>query len=119
MTGTFGRERAPDRACLKAPEWPAPDRALWQAAIETGDLLEPGGERQRYAAVSNLKVERGYGRWITYLATVGQLDGDEAPGDRITRERVVAYVKALEALGNGTQTVLARLQELYEAAIVM
>ncbi|MGC2413947.1 MAG: recombinase family protein [Stellaceae bacterium] len=119
MTGTFGRERAPERACLTASDWPARDRTLWQAAIETGDLLEPGGERQRYAAVSNRKVERGYGRWITYLASVGQLDGNETPGDRITRERVVAYVKALEKFGNGTQTILARLQELYEATLVM
>jgi len=35
------------------------------------------------------------------------------------RERVVSYVNALEALGNGTMTLLARLQELYEAALVM
>jgi integrase/recombinase XerD len=119
MTGTFGRDRAPERACLKACEWPGPDQALWQAALETGDLIDPGGERRRYAAISNRKVERGYGRWLTYLGTVGQLDRDAAPGGRITRERVVAYVQALETLGNGTQTILARLQELHEAALVM
>lgn len=119
MTGTFGRERAPERACLKASEWPAPDRTLWNAALQIGDLLEPGGMRSHYAAISNRKVERGYGRWLTYLASIAQLNPDQAPGNRITRERVAAYVGALEALGNGTQTILARLQELYEAARAM
>jgi integrase len=118
MTGTFGRERAPERACLKAAEWPACDRALWQAAVAPGDLLEPGGARQNYAAISNRKVEGGYGRWLTYLADVGGLE-DAAPGERIIRERVVGYVRSLEGLGNATQTILARLQELYEAALVM
>jgi integrase/recombinase XerD len=51
--------------------------------------------------------------------TTGQLHPDETPDDRITRDRVAAYVDALDALGNGTYTILARLQELYEAAIVM
>ena len=119
MTGTFGRERAPERACLKAAEWPPLDRALWQAAIEPGDLLEPGGARLRYAAISNRKVERGYGRWLTYLAEIGELDGEPAPGARVTRERAVRYVRALEGYGNSTRTILARLQELYEAALVM
>jgi integrase/recombinase XerD len=119
MTGTFGRERAPERACLRTCEWPARDRALWKAALQAGDVLEPGGVRNRYAAISNRKVERGYGRWLTYLVTTGQLHPDETPDDRITRDRVAAYVDALDALGNGTYTILARLQELYEAAIVM
>jgi integrase len=119
MTGPFGRERAPERACLREREWPAHDRALWKAALRAGDLLEPGGIRNRYAPISNRKVERGYGRWLTYLATTGQLHLDETPDDRITRDRVAAYVDALEALGNGTYTILARLQELYEAALVM
>ena len=47
MTGTFGRERAPERACLKAAEWPARDRLIWEEALRPGDPLEPGGERSR------------------------------------------------------------------------
>lgn len=119
MTGAFGRERAPERACLTAAEWPAADRQRWQEALRPGDILEAGGERRRYAAISNRKVERGYGRWLTYLRSVGELDESKPPTERITRERVARYVAALEALGNGTHTILARLQELYEAALVM
>ena len=69
------------------------------AALQTDDLLEPAGERQRYASISNRKVEHGYGRWLTHLVTVGQLDRDAAPADRIVRECVAAYVQALKTLG--------------------
>jgi integrase len=119
MSGAYGRKRAPERACLKAAEWPTPDRLLWEHALRQGDPLEPGGERCRYAAISNRKVERGYGRWLTFLSNINSLDPTETPAHRITRDRVIAYVNSLETIGNGTQTVLARLQELYEAALVM
>src|SRR5215471_10379402 len=105
MSGAFhGRSRSPERACLKRERWPEADRRLWEDALQPGDALEPGGTRSRYAAISNRKAERGYGRWLTWLATQGALDSAEAPADRITHERVAAYVKDLEHLGNGTQT---------------
>jgi integrase/recombinase XerD len=40
------------------------------------------------------------------------------PADRITKERVAAYVASLLSLGNSTATILARLQELGEVAKV-
>ena len=111
MTEAF-RGRSPERICLTRERWPDADRRLWEEALRPGDALEPGGARNRYAAISNRKVERGYGRWLTWLAGQGVTDSAEAPADRITRERVAAYVKGLEHLGNGTHTLLARLQEL-------
>jgi integrase/recombinase XerD len=118
MSGAF-HGRSPERACLKRESWPDADRRPWEEALQPGDALEPGGARSRYATISNRKVERGYGRWLTWLAGRGALEGADSPADRITRERVAAYLKDLERLGNGTQTLLARLQELYEAAGVM
>ena len=47
------------------------------------------------------------------------LSGVDTPGERITRERVIGYLQSLEGCGNATQTIMARLQELYEAALVM
>jgi len=43
----------------------------------------------------------------------------EGPAERITRDRVRAYVDSLIAIGNATQTILVRLQELGELAKVM
>jgi integrase len=47
------------------------------------------------------------------------LNADMGSADRITPASVAGYVEAMRGLGNGSQTILARLQELYEAALVM
>lgn len=119
MSAYYGRGRAPERACRRIEDWPPEDRRLWQAALQPGDLIEPGGERARYRPISNRKVEHGYGRWLTHLDTCGMLDAHPHPADRITPTLVSGYVEALRQLRNGSQTILARLQELYEAALVM
>ena len=117
--GPYGRGKAPERACLKLAAWPEPDQGIWRAACERADMLAlEVGARANHAAISNFKAEQGYGRWLTYLRFnhLGAL-GDP-PVDRITPEKVVAYIEALQALGNSTQTILSRLQELGEAAKV-
>jgi len=113
----YGRGRSPERACRKVLNWPDVDQRLWQAALIPGDLLEPGGGRARYRPISNRKVERGYGRWLTYLDRRHSLDGN--PAERITSTKVAEYIAELKVFGNGSHTILARLQELYEAACVM
>ena len=119
MSGFYSRGRAPERACRRIADWPSEDRRLWQAALQPGDLIDGGGERARYRPRSNRKVEHGYGRWLTYLDSSGMLDAGAHPADRITPATVARYVEAMQQLGNGSQTILARLQELYEAALVM
>jgi integrase len=64
-----------------------------------------------------LKTEHGYGRWLTFLDRQGKLDGE--PADRITPQNLAQYIKELQSLSNGSSTILARLQELYGAALVM
>ena len=110
--------RDPDRRCKKIEEWPAVDRDLWQAALLPGDLLEDGELRAAYAQVSNDKIVKGYGRWLTWLDRRELLDPDDHPARRITPARVRQYIADLEK-DNATQTLLARLQELREAAMVM
>jgi hypothetical protein len=56
---------------------------------------------------------------LTYLTLIAPKTLAEPPGERITPERVRAYVDSLIAIGNSTQTILARLQELGEVARVM
>jgi integrase/recombinase XerD len=118
--GPYGRGKAPERACVPPVRWPEPDKLLWQAACAPADLLdEDVGARSRHAAISNLKVERGYGRWLTYLSISAPECLADPPAARITPERVKAYVEHLRSLENGTATILARLQELDSAAKVM
>ena len=85
MTRTLHRD--PDRRCLPIAEWPAADRAGWQAALLPGDLLDEGGGRARYAAATNRRIEKGYGRWLAWLCRQGLLDDHTPPARRITPER--------------------------------
>jgi hypothetical protein len=56
-------------------------------------------------------MEKGYGRGLAWLDSRGLLDAQIAPGDRITPDRVRAYVDHLEA-ENASWTVIARIIEL-------
>lgn len=117
--GPYGRGKAPERACLKLAHWPDRDRSLWLDALAPSDPFEDeGGERQHYRVHSNRKVEKGYGRWLTFLKGQGLLDPSTHPAGRITRERVIAYVKEMDRIGNAPNTVLSRLQELSDMAKV-
>jgi integrase/recombinase XerD len=108
----------PDRRGMPVAEWPEPDRALWQAALIPGDLLDEGGVRARYAPATNYKLAKNYGRWLTWLSRQALLDDDTPPADRITPERVKTFVAEMAEL-NATGTILARLQALYEMAKVL
>lgn len=116
MTKILARDAT--RRCKKLAEWPDADRALWEASLEPGDIVDPGGARARFAHHSNRKLVAGYGRWLQGLDHVGQLDPGQHPGARITPERVTRYIGALSA-HNGTQTLISRLNELHDMALVM
>ena len=118
--GPYGRGKAPERACLPIDQWPEADRRLWLAACAAGDILdEEVGTRSAHARISNTKAAKGYGRWLTYLALLASEILTDPPADRITRERVRAYVDSLIEIGNSTHTILARLQELGDVAKVI
>jgi integrase len=118
--GPYGRGKAPERACLPIDQWPEADRRRWLRACSASDLLDDElGARSGYAHISNMKAAKGYGRFLNHLSLVEPEALDEACAERITRERVRAYVERLTAIGNSTQTILARLQELGEVAKVM
>ena len=118
--GPYGRGKAPERECLKLEFWPAEDRRRWQLALEPGDYFDDTkGARANHSKKSNDKAEKGYGRYLTYLHLYDRDALLLAPEDRITPERVKAYVGHLQEIGNSTQTLLGRLQELLEVAKVM
>jgi hypothetical protein len=101
--GPYGRGKAPQRACLPVPRWPEADRRLWLAACAPADILNDElGARSAHAGISNTKAAKGYGRWLTYLSLSAQEALAEAPAERITPDRVRAYVDSLIAIGNST-----------------
>jgi integrase/recombinase XerD len=63
-------------------------------------------------------MQRGYGRWLTWLAGNGLLDAKIPPGHRITPERVKFYAADL-GQQNASGTIIARLIELKVVATIM
>jgi integrase len=108
----------PDRRGMPVAEWPPMDRDAWQAALTAGDILDEGGIRARHAPETNRKLVKNYGRWLTWLCRRGLLDAPVSPAERITPERVKAFVADMAKI-NATGTILGRLQALYEMAKVL
>lgn len=115
--GPYGRGKAPERECMKFEDWPEQDRCLWLEAVTPADpFADGGGTRAEHSRRSNTKAEKGYGRFLTDLKFHDPEALLEPSIERITPERVRAYALRLESIGNGTRTILCRLQELGEMA---
>jgi integrase/recombinase XerD len=118
--GPYGRGKAPERQCLPLQYWPDEDRRLWLAACAPADPLDEHiGARSEHSAISNRNVEKGYGRWLTFVRSTEPACLLIPPAARITPERAQAYVGCLVGLENGTAAILSRLKELGAAAKVM
>ena len=98
--------------------WPARDRERWNKGVEPGGLFGGGGAGAGWSDGSRFKTARGYNHWLSWLAGKNILDPNNAPADRVTRERVAAYVAAIQA-ELSPYSVLCRVQELYDALRVM
>jgi integrase/recombinase XerD len=98
--------------------WPANDRALWRQGVEKGGLFESAGAGAAWSDGSRLKTASGYKAWLSWLAAREILDPNLKPADRVTRERVAAYVAELQA-DRAPYTVLSRVRELYDALRVI
>src|SRR5260221_2566523 len=105
----------PVRRCRPLSEWPADDQFQWTAAQRKGGLLDDGGPAATYRKTSLTKTAKGYGRYLTWLDGRGLLVPGDAVRERVTVERVKAYIDHLRALGNAPYSIFCRLQELADA----
>jgi len=106
------------RRCLPVVAWPALDRSHWQASMGGGGLfddLSPGAE---WSPASRRKTASGYGRWLSWLQGQGLCDQALPPGQRVTRDRVAAYVDDLRG-SVSSMTLFCRVQELADALRVL
>lgn len=104
--------------CLPFAKWPALDQELWLAGTRSAGLFEVQGAGAAWAAPSRRKTEQGYGAWLTWLGQAGSLDVSAHPADRVTRERVHAYMTRLTEV-YAPYTQVNRAQELYDAMRVL
>jgi integrase len=103
-----------DLRCLPIEDWPAIDRAVWIAGVQRKGLFDPAGVGANWSDGSRRKTAGGYGYWLSWLARRGVCDSNVSPADRVSRERVGAYVAELR-VSRAPYTVLCRVQELYDA----
>lgn len=106
---------------MPVAEWPVLDRQAWSAAL-AGHGKRRFTERTPTAKLGEealAKAEKGWGRFLTFLARRGDLDAGNAPTSRPTPERVAAFLDDMVELGNADHTITGRLQELTDALRVM
>jgi integrase/recombinase XerD len=100
--------------CLPLNLWPPADRAAWEAAIRADDPFETGGVASRWSPATRCKTAMGYGRYLCWLRERGELDETADPAERITPERLAAYLEELKRTNRG-HTIQTRIQELGDA----
>mgnify|MGYP001223689312 CR=1 FL=1 len=106
----------PSRRCLTVEYWPEKDRLRWNEILQPGDILDGTiGAGYHWSEQTRDKYRKGYGRWLTYLTMGHILDADERPADRITPERVTAYIEILEEQV-AIWTIWGRVAELLAVA---
>jgi len=86
-----------ERLSLPFDRWPMADQTLWHAAIAEGDILDGAGPCVDWAETTRANSRKAYAYWLWWLDASGLLDTNEAPCDRLTPERIAAYVRTLEA----------------------
>lgn len=106
------------RLCLPVSEWPELDLRSWEAGMAPTPLFELAGAAAQWSKVSRQKAAHGYGRWLRWLHDGGLLDQQQAPHERVYRQRVADYRTHLAAI-NAPYTVVNRLEELYNALRVI
>lgn len=99
------------RVCLLFAHWPITDQKLWTESCRARGLFDPVGIGSTWSSSSRLKNGQGYGRWLSWLHTAGTCDPHQAPGERVTKSRVTAYVTDLQH-SCAPYTVLCRIEEL-------
>ena len=68
----------------------------------------------RWSEATQHKTELGWGRYLFFLHERSELAPSAGPADRITRERVAAYLAELQRTNRG-HTIQNRIQELGDA----
>jgi integrase/recombinase XerD len=111
------RGRKP-RLQLPYAQWPAADRLLWDNAMCTDDPFAEGGGGARLAKSSQENYLVIWRRFLGFLTSHEPAALEVAPLDRVTMERVRAFVAHLGAT-NSPGSVASHVAAFYHAVRVM
>ena len=87
-----------DLPILRAPHWPAYDRAIWEAEITNVGWFDDGGRLARYPQRRIRIFESAYGRWLGFLRVYFPDLALVSGLDHFGRDQVVAYYECHHAV---------------------
>jgi hypothetical protein len=94
--------------------WPEADRRAWLAAnTASEDPWDHDGAALNVRAITRGNYAGVYGRWLAWLDSTGQLSADELPGQRVTRERVRAWMRHMHGCGRKGSVIKLYLISLH------
>jgi site-specific recombinase XerC len=97
---------------LPVGQWPDLDQSLWHVARQpAGPFDDDAGFAAQWRPATIRGCERGYGVWLGWLATKGQLDPDVHPCERVTKDRIKAFLLEYR-IGRAELTVAATIRNL-------
>jgi hypothetical protein len=76
-------------------------------------LYDEGGAAERRSSQGLVKVARGYGIWLSFLARRGDLDPTVTPAERVTHARLDGWIDEQRARGVRDSTIASRLRDLH------
>lgn len=101
---------------LPLEEWPEADHEAFRVAYEPGDVFDGTGGPGAYLAEGTRRLIRtAYRRWLGFLKEYYPDDLLKPPTERITPERVRAFIEHLSAEIRPTSVAIA-VDNLYYAA---
>jgi len=104
---------------LPLEAWPEADHEAFQAAYEAGDFFEEtGGPGFHLTEGTRRMIRTAYRRWLGFLLEHYPADLLRPPGERITPERVRAFIDHLSAEIRPTSIVIAVDNLCYAARLV-
>ena len=107
-----------DRVSVPFNAWPSTERETWLLRTTVSNRL---GERKksRRSPRTFLKYQQGYACWLGFLDRRGLLDPSQAPGDRVTKDRLVEYFDEQHARDCADFTIYGRFCELRAALRIL
>jgi len=102
------------RKSLPFADWPAADRAEWERAFVEGDVFDGRGPGAHLAPRSRLTIERGYARWLAFVAQHDAASMQLDPASRVTPVGLRAFIDAQSARCSPT-TVWNDVKSVYDA----
>jgi site-specific recombinase XerC len=89
--------RPPGHEAIKVVDWPAADRGAYERACVAGSPFDEGGAAAQWRPATHRALTGAYARWLGYLLGVGVDLAGVLPPDRVTPERISAYIRLLAA----------------------